>query len=168
MKEGKYINMNNQLKETLLQIIENGNEEELIAIKAFLEGIATSRKSQTTYINSMFQFSREWQGEKFIMKMPINPLTFNNLGIVHGGVTATLIDTAIGTHANLILDEHLAAVTTDLQVRYLKVASGKELICESTLLHKGRQTIVLEGKVMRDDGTLCAVATGNFFIVSRK
>ncbi|WP_375540522.1 PaaI family thioesterase [Peribacillus simplex] len=50
----------------------------------------------------------------------------------------------------------------DIKVRYFKPSIGGRLTCTFELIHKGNQTIIIEGKVHRDDGELCAISTGNF------
>ncbi|MFJ7508103.1 PaaI family thioesterase [Peribacillus simplex] len=54
-------------------------------------------------------------------------------------------------------------MTSDIQVRYFKPSIGDRLTCTFELIHG--QTIIIEEKVHRDDGALCAISTRNFFIL---
>lgn len=144
------------------------DESELRVLSGIISSLQTKRKKKRySYISNLLQLNKQVisDGTTLSMLMPITPLVHNELNITHGGVIATLIDTAMGTLASSTVPEGYATVTTDIQVRYVKPAIGEQLTCTCNLIHKGSKTIILEGKVYRDDGLLCAVSTGSFFIV---
>ncbi|WP_180954189.1 PaaI family thioesterase [Bacillus sp. M6-12] len=150
------------------ELIENATKKDLEVLTAIFEGLKSEDNAKSPYVNRLYHFEREIKDNTITMTMPISPIVLNSIGITHGGVIATLIDTAIGTLANVtVAPEGNAAVTTDISVRYLRAAKGGKLTCEGTILHKGKKTMVLEGKVYSEDGTLCAHSTGNFFIIPR-
>ena len=89
---------------------------------------------------------------------------FANLtsGTVHGGVTATVIDTASGFALRSTFDEPAGVrlTTTDLNVRYVRPARGDVRVtadvvragdsmgvteCEATTVHEGERTVVATG-----------------------
>lgn len=102
------------------------------------------------------------------VRIPVQPLVNNHLNIVHGGITASLLDTAMGSFVNKSLPDHLAAVTTELKLNYLKAGVGKELICIATIVHRGRAFWVCEAKVYNDEESLIATGSGSFFIIKKK
>ncbi|MGE7601921.1 PaaI family thioesterase [Peribacillus sp. NPDC097675] len=147
------------------------DELELSVLSEIISSLQTKRKEKRySYISNLLQLNKQVtsDGTTLSMLMPITPLVKNELNITHGGVIATLIDSAMGTLASSTVPEGYATVTTDIQVRYVKPAIGEQLTCTCNLIHKGSKTIILEGKVYRDDGILCAVSTGSFFIVKIK
>ena len=89
---------------------------------------------------------------------------FANLssGTVHGGVTATVLDTASGFALRSTFDEPASVrlTTTDLNVRYVRPARGDVRVtadvvragdsmgvtdCEATIVHEGERTVVATG-----------------------
>lgn len=159
--------MINDLAAQFNRIAEAADEKELLVLKHVIEGLQKKKQKNGSFVNRLFQFETKVDGDGIEMSMPITPLVQNSLDIVHGGVIATLIDTAMGTLINTFLPEGKAVVTTELQTHYLKPAKGDKLTCICSILHKGGKIIVLEGKVYRNDGALCAHSTASFFVVDR-
>jgi len=74
---------------------------------------------------------------------------YNPLGSVHGGVAATLLDSAMGCAVHTTLDAGEGYTTTDLQVRYLRAmrAGGGRALAEGRVVHGGRRTATAEGRL---------------------
>lgn len=91
---------------------------------------------------------------------------YNPIGSVHGGVYATLLDSACGcaVHTTLALGEGYTAV--DLTTKFLRtitVDTGP-LRCEGTLVHRGRRMALAEARLTDADGRLYAHATTSCMI----
>jgi uncharacterized protein (TIGR00369 family) len=86
---------------------------------------------------------------------------YNALGMVHGGIAATLCDTAMGCAIQTLLPAGTGYATTDLKVSYFRPLDGEtgRVTCEGTVLHLGRRTAAAEGRLVDPDGRLCAHAT---------
>ena len=92
-----------------------------------------------------------------------------SLNMLHGGVTATLLDTALGfaVMGMAAPDEH--SVTTQLNIHYVRPATrGDELVAIGEVAHRGGRTAVARGEVRRADGSLVAIATGSFQFLPRR
>ncbi|WP_433052664.1 PaaI family thioesterase [Dactylosporangium sp. CS-033363] len=86
---------------------------------------------------------------------------YNPLGTVHGGVLATLLDTATGCAVHSTLPAGVGYTTLDLNSRFLRpasIASGT-LTCEGTVVSKGRRTALAEARITDARGALVAHAT---------
>ncbi|MFG1887764.1 PaaI family thioesterase [Micromonospora sp. NPDC049051] len=86
---------------------------------------------------------------------------YNPLGTVHGGVIATLLDTAAACAVHTTLPAGVGYTSLDLNVKYLRavtVASGT-LRCEGTVLQSGRRTALAEAKLLDAKSRLVAHAT---------
>ena len=95
---------------------------------------------------------------RVVFEMEVGEYHFSPLNIVHGGVTATLLDTVMGCAVFSKLDAGVAYTTTDLQVRYVRpvsVGSGT-LRAEGTVVHAGSKVLTAEGRVMDSRGKLVA------------
>ena len=86
---------------------------------------------------------------------------YNPLGTMHGGVMATLLDTATGCAVHTTLPAGYGYTSIDLTTKFLRpvtVASGT-LRCEGTVLSRGRRTALAEAKLTDASGRLVAHAT---------
>jgi len=80
----------------------------------------------------------------------------NLFGVLHGGVTASLIDSACGVALGSVLEPGERTVTADLRVNYIAPAPCDAVTVEGEVLHKGKQTGVVEAVVKGPDGALLA------------
>lgn len=93
---------------------------------------------------------------------------YNPIGSVHGGVYATLLDSACGcaVHSTLAVGE--AYTSLDLSVKFLRavtVDSGR-LRAVGTVVQRGRRTALAEAKLYDAQGRLVAHATSSCMIFS--
>jgi uncharacterized protein (TIGR00369 family) len=91
---------------------------------------------------------------------------YNPIGSVHGGVYATLLDSAAGCAVQTTLPVGARYTTLDLTVKFLRgiQAGGGTLSCEGTLLHRGRRTALAQAQITDDAGRLYAHATSSLMI----
>ena len=68
--------------------------------------------------------------------------------IAHGGVAATMVDTAMGMNMSFIRP----------------VCEGR-IRAVGEVIHAGKHTMVCEGRVFDENGTLCLKSDGTFFVV---
>jgi len=87
---------------------------------------------------------------------------YNPIGSVHGGITATLLDSCMGCAVHTTLPAGVGYTTTDLQVRYVRAmseATGR-VLAEGRVVHTGTRTATAEGRLfVESDGTLIAHAS---------
>ncbi|WP_454197708.1 PaaI family thioesterase [Nocardia sp. Marseille-Q1738] len=87
-----------------------------------------------------------------------NPATINAMFTVHGGVLATLMDTAMGSAVFTKLRDGVAYTTLELKVNFIRAVTldGSRLTCEATAVHVGRRTATAEGRITDAAGKLIA------------
>jgi len=100
------------------------------------------------------------------VRLPIRAELLNSAAMVHGGVYATLADTALAAAIYPQLPPGHMAVTLDLHCRYLRPARAGVLRAIARAVHVGRRTAAAEGEIWVDD-VMLVKATGSFMIVSR-
>lgn len=78
-----------------------------------------------------------------------NPATINAMFTVHGGVLATLMDTAMGSAVFTKLGDGVAYTTLELKVNFIRSVTldGSRLTCEANAVHVGRRTATAEGRI---------------------
>jgi uncharacterized protein (TIGR00369 family) len=87
---------------------------------------------------------------------------YNPIGMVHGGIAATILDSCMGCAVHTSLEAGVGYTTTDLQVRYVRAMTGStgRVLAEGRLVHAGRRTATAEGSLfVEDGGMLLAHAT---------
>ena len=97
------------------------------------------------------------------------PQHYNPIGSVHGGLAATLLDSAMGCAVHTTLPEGMGYTTLELKVNYTRpitTATGR-IICEGTVVHRGGRVATAEGRVIAEDSAkLLAHGTTTCLIVS--
>ena len=96
--------------------------------------------------------------------MPIGPHMLNREGIPHGGVLATVLDTAMGFAGSYTGDPNNPHIvmTLNLSVNYMAKANGSHLITTAHVTGGGYKTFFAEASVSDHLGTVAATATGVF------
>jgi uncharacterized protein (TIGR00369 family) len=91
---------------------------------------------------------------------------YNPIGSVHGGVYATLCDSACGCAVHSMLPAGAYYTSLDLSTRFIRpVTTGSgRLLCEGTVTHLGARTALAEARLTDADGRLYAHATSNCLI----
>ncbi|NMO56273.1 PaaI family thioesterase [Actinoplanes sp. TBRC 11911] len=86
---------------------------------------------------------------------------YNPLGTVHGGVIATLLDTAAACSVHSTLPPGTGYTSLDLNVKFLRpvTLSSGHLTCTGTVLQRGRRTALAEARLTDAQGKLTAHAT---------
>jgi uncharacterized protein (TIGR00369 family) len=92
---------------------------------------------------------------------------YNPIGSVHGGVFATLLDSAAGCAVHSALPAGVYYTSLDLSVKFLRaltVDSGP-VRCEGRVVHLGARTALAEARLTDGRGRLCAHATSQCLLV---
>jgi uncharacterized protein (TIGR00369 family) len=155
-------NLTNQFQ----RILDSSTPDDLNILADFLENFEKKQQGEfNTYLSASLNMKRETSVENSVVSIPNTAFIHNNIAIPHGGILAVLLDTAMGTLANSKCVEGMAAVTTNLTIHYLAVATENEIKAEARMIRQGRHTMVVEGNIYESGGKHIATATGSFFLV---
>ena len=103
-------------------------------------------------------------------ELEIGPHLLNPMGIPHGGVYASVLDTTLGSagcwEGNP--DTYRPSVTLNLNVSYLAQPRGSRLICEGHRVGGGKTIYFSEGEIRDETGVVLARATGTFKVIARR
>ena len=92
---------------------------------------------------------------------------YNPIGVVHGGLSATILDSAMGCAVQTTLPAGAGYTTLDLQASFVRPITRDTgpLRCEGTVLHRGRPITTTEGRVVAEaTGKLVASGTGTCLV----
>jgi len=83
-------------------------------------------------------------------------------GVLHGGVTATLIDTAMAFAIRTMLNETEPTASIDLTIHYLRPHTAGPAICTAKVVRPGKRIFTVSAEVANADGKLIATALSTY------
>ena len=91
---------------------------------------------------------------------------YNPIGSVHGGVFATLLDSAAGCAVHSTLAAGMGYTSVDLNVKFLRGMSATtgRVTCEGRVVHRGRRLALAEATIIDGAGRLLATATSSCLV----
>jgi uncharacterized protein (TIGR00369 family) len=119
-------------------------------------------------ILSVLDISEGSVGDGWI-EFSMRPQAFmlNLAGTVHGGVLATLVDSALTCALVTRLPKGMACTTIDLQMRFFRPVhvSAQRLTARAHVVHAGKTLAATQGEIRDEHGRLIAHATSSLAIV---
>lgn len=106
----------------------------------------------------------EWREGEVTLAIEIQDWMRNRTGIVHGGVTATLIDAAGGYAGNFCPHpgRRRIASTIALTTSYVAPGKGGRIVAKAKVRGGGRTIFASSVEVHDENGTLIAIGEGSF------
>jgi len=86
---------------------------------------------------------------------------YNGLGLVHGGLAATLLDSALGCAINTMMPAGKIFTTLEMKINYVRPIRREigEVRCEASVIHVGGRVASAEGRILDASGKLYAHGT---------
>jgi uncharacterized protein (TIGR00369 family) len=86
---------------------------------------------------------------------------YNPIGVVHGGLAATLLDSAMGCAVHSRLPQGRGYTTLEIKVNYVRAITRESgrLRAVGTVVHMGGKIATAEARLLDGEGRLCAHAT---------
>jgi uncharacterized protein (TIGR00369 family) len=114
-----------------------------------------------------------------ILKFPMKEELIGNFiyGILHGGVTSSVLDMAGGAVAMFVTAQKYAdrevnelstilgkASTVNLNINYLRPGKGTSFTAKAKVLHSGNKITFVQMELFNEDATLIATGTGAYLV----
>jgi uncharacterized protein (TIGR00369 family) len=92
---------------------------------------------------------------------------YNPIGVVHGGLAATLLDSAMGCAVHSTLPAGVGYTTLEIKVNFVRAMTAEtgRVRCEAKLIHLGGRTATAEGRIIDEGGKLYAHGTTTCLIL---
>jgi uncharacterized protein (TIGR00369 family) len=86
---------------------------------------------------------------------------YNPIGAVHGGLAATLLDSAMGCAVHSTLPAGAGYTTLEIKVNFVRPMTAETGVvrCEAQVVYVGGRTATAEGRIVDEGGKLYAHAT---------
>jgi uncharacterized protein (TIGR00369 family) len=106
------------------------------------------------------------EGEVVFAATPDESL-YNPIGTVHGGVAATMLDSAVGCAVHTTLPAGVAYTSVELKVSFVRtiLASAGEIQARGRLVKGGSRVAFAEGELRDEQGKLLATASTTCLIM---
>ena len=95
---------------------------------------------------------------------------YNPLGNVHGGFSATMLDSANSITANCALNKGFLTMTAEIKVNYLRgiTLDIGDMFAKGKIQKLGRKVIFVTGQLTDSDGKVYATASSTEIVVEVK
>ena len=136
----------------------------------FLRGMVEGRHPGPPIAEAMdFTLSEVEEGRVVFTGMP-SARFFNPLGTVHGGWTATILDSAMACAAHTTLKAGEGYTTLEMKLNYVRpvMPGSGQVRCEGKLIHRGGTVATTEGRLLDARGKLLAHGTETCLIFPAK
>lgn len=105
-------------------------------------------------------------GEDYLVaKMPVNHLTVQPMGLLHGGASAALIET-IGSMGSLLLidNEKQLAVGLEVNANHVNGIKAGHVLAKGTVIHAGKKTHLWQVEIT-EEGTGKLICVGKLTVM---
>ena len=132
----------------------------------FVQGLANGTLPLNTIARTLgYDVAEADNGRVLIVAVP-NDALLNPAGTVHGGYSATLLDSCMGLAVQTTLEKGFAQTTLEFKislVRPIRSETGA-IRAEGTVLSRGRRIGTAEGRIVDRNGRLLAHGTTSCLI----
>ncbi|WP_409346998.1 PaaI family thioesterase [Paenibacillus sp. MBLB4367] len=122
---------------------------------------ALERAAQGTFWTYLGCKLDKWDGRQVVISLDVQPHHLNLIGILHGGVHASLLDNAMGLAAMASRPKE-KIVTAVMNVHFVSPIRAGLATVTAEIVHSTRKGITAQGRIVDADGRLGSIGTGSF------
>lgn len=123
-------------------------------------------RSQPTLAGTLGMEVIEASAERMVVRMPVIEAVRQPFGILHGGATVALAETAASLGTWLGIDQNaFAAAGMEINCNHLRQVRAGVITATATPLHRGRTTWVWDIRVQDEQGRLTAISRCTIAVV---
>jgi uncharacterized protein (TIGR00369 family) len=128
---------------------------------AFVQGLASGTLPLNTIAQTLGYDVTEAESGRVVVTLVPTDAHLNPAGTVHGGLTATLLDSCMGLAVLSTLDKGVSQTTLEFKISLLRSITQDtgEIRAEGKVLTSGRRVGTAEGRVTDGKGRLLAHGT---------
>lgn len=116
-----------------------------------------------TYLEFLGFRKAEWREAYVRLEMPVLRKHRNTVGILHGGVSASMLDIAAAAAGAYGKSDRYVSITVNLNCNFMAPHRSDLLIAEGELVRATKTLFFAESRIIDPaNDRLCATATGTF------
>jgi uncharacterized protein (TIGR00369 family) len=109
----------------------------------------------------------EWGPERTVMSVEVNEKVHQPFGVLHGGVSALLIEAAASMGGMVAVGPDEIVVGTELNCSHLRSVSSGRITAIATPLRKGRRVHVWEVSIVDSENQLISTGRCSLQVIKR-
>jgi uncharacterized protein (TIGR00369 family) len=127
----------------------------------FVKGLANGALPLNTFAHTLGYDVVEAESGRVAITLVPTGAHLNPWGTVHGGLTATLLDSCMGLAVQSMLDKGMGSTTLEFKVSLVRAITSEtgEIRAEGKVINCGRRVGMAEGRVTDSNGRLLAHGT---------
>jgi uncharacterized protein (TIGR00369 family) len=127
----------------------------------FVRGLATGTLPLNTIAQTLGYDVAEAESGRVVVTLMPTDAHLNPAGTVHGGLTATLLDSCMGLAVQSMLDKGTGQTTLEFKISLVRPITPEtgQIRAEGKVLNCGRRIGTAEGRVIDGNGRLLAHGT---------
>lgn len=139
----------------------SAEEQKLLSGLEFVRGLATGTLPLNTIAQTLGYDVAEVESGRVVVTLVPTGAHLNPAGTVHGGLTATLLDSCMGLAVQSMLDKGAGQTTLEFKISLVRPITPEtgQIKAEGRVLNCGRRIGTAEGRVVDGKGRLLAHGT---------
>lgn len=139
----------------------SAEEQKLLSGLEFVRGLATGTLPLNTIAQTLGYDVAEVESGRVVVTLVPTGAHLNPAGTVHGGLTATLLDSCMGLAVQSMLDKGTGQTTLEFKISLVRPITPEtgQIKAEGRVLNCGRRIGTAEGRVVDGKGRLLAHGT---------
>lgn len=106
--------------------------------------------------------------DSYLVTLEVEPIHLNPVGIVHGGVLCTMLDTAMAkAFFETLPEERRLGAALELKINFLRPTQTGKLTAYGKLINPTRRTAFVEGHIQNEAGKLVAKASATLILSAK-
>jgi uncharacterized protein (TIGR00369 family) len=106
--------------------------------------------------------------DRVVLSMDVGPKVHQPFGVLHGGASAALAESAASIGANLNVPDGYAALGQEINANHLRPKSRGTLTATAVPVHVGRTSQVWTIEIRGEDGKLVCVSRCTLAVIKRE
>src|SRR6202166_595075 len=139
----------------------NPEQQKAMSGLEFVKGLASGMLPLNTIAQTLGYDVVEAESSRVVITVSPNESHLNPWGTVHGGLTATLLDSCMGLAIQSTLEKGFGQTTLEFKISLLRPITPETgpIRAEGAVLHRGRRIGTAEGRLTDGKGRLLAHGT---------
>jgi len=126
-------------------------------------------KSTNTLVDYLDMKFVELSPDRLVMTMPVGPKTRQPFGLLHGGASVALAESAASYATMLNIDlNRQTAVGMEINANHVKSKKDGVVTAVATPLHKGKTTMVWDIKITDEENNLICVSRCTVAVLTKR